>query len=182
MNRPLERFLRNQTREAMSLAARCPLLELMPLEPEPVSRYLARFECRGLVKRQDGRIVESAGFELKIRFPNHYLKHASTFEVFTWLDPDNVFHPNVLVGPYRDTFARIVCIGVLPGGVPLTRLLLQCHNVLRYNNFNTVESDALNPEACRWARNHPDRFPIDDRQLVWQPSDEPAAAGNEGEA
>jgi hypothetical protein len=177
MNKPMERFLRNQTKEALQLAQRCPLFDLRPMEPDPVSRYLVRFNCRGLVKEPDGRIVEESEFWVKIRFPKHYLNRTSTFEVITWAGPDNIFHPNVFVGARDRRMARAVCIGDLGPGTPLTRILVQLHNVIRYWNYSTIEQDALNPDACVWARNNMDRLPIDDRQLVWIPPVQP----NEGE-
>ena len=172
MNKPFARFLSQQAREVSQLAARCPLLDVQPLEPAPVSRYLVRFHCKGLVKQPDGRIVEASDFWLKIRFPKNYLRQANTFEVLTWAGPDQIFHPNILVGTQNGRLARAICIGDLGPGTSLTRILVQCHNVIRYWNYTTVERDALNSEACAWVRNNEHRLPIDDRQLVWTPSAE----------
>ncbi len=173
MNKPMVRFLRSQKQEALQLASQCPMFDLQPMEPDPVSRYLVRFHCKGLVKESDGRIVEASEFWLKIRLPNHYLNRTSTFEVLTWGGPDNFFHPNAFVGTRDNQFHRLICIGDLLPGTPLTRILVQCYNVIRYWNYTTIEQDALNPDACVWARNNEDKFPIDHRQLVWTPSAEP---------
>jgi len=177
MNRPLRRFLENQAREGLDLAARCPLLDLEPLEPAPVSRYVAHFGCRGLTRAPDGRVVEAEGFVVGIRFPDHYLERTSSFEVLTLLEPGNPFHPNARVGLHEGHPVRLVCIGTIRPGMPLKRILMQVHDVLRGWCSQTNERDALDYAACRWYRNHPERLPVDPRVLTWTPDEMSATEG-----
>ncbi|MCZ6695710.1 MAG: hypothetical protein O7A63_04125, partial [Acidobacteria bacterium] len=55
--------------------------------------------------------------------------------------------------------------GWLKPGTSLVDLLMQCFEIITYNNFNTVEKNALNSEACCWARQNRKDLPIDTRPL-----------------
>ncbi len=96
----LDGFLRDQFLRGMELAEQSDLLRLQPLfeSSEPPTRYLARFNCMGVVRGDDGAIgpVESQ-FVVGIAFRQDHLRTADPLRVITWLDPPTVVHPNVLV-------------------------------------------------------------------------------------
>ncbi len=156
-----ESFLRQQLQEGLALSRASDLVELVPTDDELPAKYLARFHCKGLVKR--GSTVEVASrFEVGIRFPPDYLRRADPNAVLTWLGPRNVFHPNI------SDRAPVACIGAILPANPLVDLLYRVWEVITYRKRTTNEFDALNTAACQYARNHAARFPIDPRPLKRQ--------------
>ena len=154
MDMVLAAFLKQQYEEGMALAEASDLLELCPLPGDPPDRYLVRLHCKSLVKTASG-IEEANRFELGIRFHDGYLRHTDSVRVVSWLGPSNVYHPNVLP-PW-------CCVGALPPGTPLIDILYQVYDIVVYHKW--ASHDGLNPEACQWARNHQERFPVDGRPL-----------------
>jgi len=157
MNDPVyAAFLARQQKEAVALAAESDLVDVLPVGPPPCQRYILKFSCRGLVRTQDG-VEEAEEFALGIYFPPDYLRHAEPARVITWLFPLNAFHPNI-----RNPF---LCPGRLKPGTSLVELIYQCYEVITYQKVTMNEMNALNPEACVWARKNTARFPIDKRGL-----------------
>ena len=158
INRILENFLKHQHEETMPLAAESDLVEIFP-DPEDIpQRYVIRCNCRSLVRLGNGEIGESDGpFEVGVRFPRDYLRKASPPEILTWRTPANIFHPNIR--------APFICVGHLSPGTPLLDLVYQVYEVVSFQNVTMCEEDALNKEACAWARRNTHRFPVDDRPL-----------------
>jgi hypothetical protein len=156
-------FLEHQHEEGMVLAARSPLLTLVPGRRTPPDRWVARFACRGLVRAPGGDVVEAEGFEAGIWFPGDYLRRVNPIEVVSWLAPREVFHPNIGEGPGGRVF---VCVGHLAIGTPLVDILMQLFEIITYRKVTMCEDDALNREACMWARANQERFPTDRRSLV----------------
>jgi hypothetical protein len=160
MDKVLEGFLQKQFDEGMALAAQSDLLELLPLDPPPlVRRYIARFACTGLVRTPSGEIVEANEFTVGIAFPDDYLRRAEPSQVLTVLSPRGAFHPNISDrGPF-------VCVGRMGPGTTLVDLLYQLHEIVTYNKATVDERNALNFDACQWARANADRLPLDRRPL-----------------
>ncbi len=157
-DRIFDSFLAHQLREGLALSRASDLVEIVPADDELPSRYLARFHCKGLVKR--GSTVEVASrFEVGIRFPPDYLRRADPNGVLTWLGPRNVFHPNI------SDRVPVICVGPFQPGMSLVDLIYQVYEVISYQKVTMREDDALNTEACVWARRHQDRFPLDRRPL-----------------
>jgi hypothetical protein len=150
-------FLKRQHEEGMALARESDLLELMAETRWPPQRYAALFRAKGLVRTAGGEVVESDHFEVGISFPQDYLRRADPVEVLTWFGPGNVFHPNIA--------APFICIGRLAPGTPLVEILYQCFEIITYNKVTMREDDALNKDACEWARKHLDLLPVDTRPL-----------------
>ena len=150
-------FLAKQLEAGLALAESSDLLELLPLGPAPVQRYLVRLHCKGLVRGRSGAVVEADRFEVGIRFPLDYLRRAHPAEVFTWLSPFHAFHPNIL--------APFICVGRLAPGTSLVDLIYQVFEIVTYAKVTMREDDALNKDACAWARSHLARFPVDRRPL-----------------
>lgn len=154
-----EAFLARQYEEGTALAESSDLLELYPMAGDPPNRYVARFRCKGLMRDPGREIVESDYFEVGIWFPSDYLRRAEPFQVLTWLGPWDVFHPNI------SDKAPLICIGKLAPNTSLVDILYQCFEIITYNKVTMREDDALNADACVWARENQHRFPIDRRPL-----------------
>lgn len=161
-DRILEAFLRKQHEQGLALAAESDLLDLIPVD---VNRFVAQFYCKGLRKLDTGEVVEGNEFHVGIWFPDDYLRRASTFQVLTWLGPMDVLHPNIRPLPIHEPIPlpSAVCAGRIAAGTTLVDILFQLFDMLTYQNYAT--HDGLNEEACQWARNNLDRFPIDRRPL-----------------
>jgi hypothetical protein len=153
----LESFLASQLEAGLALAGSSDLLDLVPLDAPPVRRYLVDLRCRGLVCDRSGAVTEADHFQLGIRFPDDYLRHVRPPEVVTLFGPQNTFHPNVA--------APFMCLGRLVPGTSLVDLIYQVFEILTYNKVTMREDDALNRDACVWARGNLMRFPIDRRAL-----------------
>ena len=155
-DRVLNNFLERQREAGMALAAASDLIDLRALDSAPSTAYFARFNCTGLVRYQ-GKVVEHDDFLVGIRFPDSYLRQFDTARVLTWCAPHEIWHPNI-----RTPF---VCAGNMQPGTPLVDLLFQLHEIITYHNVEMREHNALNHDACAWARNQSHRFPVDRRPL-----------------
>ena len=149
-------FLEREYEAGMALAAASDRVSLRPLGPAPTSAYFAHFNCTGLVRR-NGKVVEHDDFLVGIRFPDGYLEIFDTARVLSWCAPNEIWHPNI--------HAPFVCVGNMQAGTPLVDLLYQLHEVITYQNVEMREQNALNHDACMWARNNSQRFPVDRRPL-----------------
>ena len=154
-----EAFLLRQYEDGMALARASDLLHLEPLGTVPYDRYVAEFRCKGLVRAHGGDVQEADRFLIGIWFPSDYLRRADPWQVLTWLGPRHVFHPNI------SDVAPFICVGRLLPGSTLVDLLYQCFEIITYKKVTMREDDALNRQACAWAREHQHRFPIDSRPL-----------------
>ncbi len=152
MDPVLKAFLNEQLEEGMHLASESDILDLCPRPDAPPNQYLARLQCRVLVKTAGG-IEESNWCKLGIYLPDDYLRQTDSVNTVTWLGPRNTFHPNV--NP------PFFCIGKLPPGTPLVEILYQIFDIVTYRKW--AADDPLNLEASQWARNHQERFPLDER-------------------
>jgi len=155
----LRAFLERQAEEGTALARASDILDLDCLPTG--QHFLAHLNCRGLVKGQDNVVREADGFHVAIFFGAGYLRAVNPVEVLTLLGPPNTFHPNV-GGPF-------ICVGRIAPGMPLVDLVYQVYEILSYQRLTPREDDALNKEACRWARANQHRFPIDRRPLKRRP-------------
>lgn len=156
MENILAGFLTRQRDEGMALAAHSELLDLLALDSPP-QRYIARFSCKGLLRAADGTITEGDEFHVGIWLPDDYLRAIEPLRIVTWLGPHTAFHPQI-----RPPF---ICLGHLVVGTPLVEILYQAWEVITYRKVTMREDDALNREACAWARRNAQRFPIDPRPL-----------------
>ena len=154
-----EAFLKRQYEEGMALAGASDLLELLPMGGDPPDRYIAQFRCKGLVRPQNSDVSETDYFEVGIWFPSDYLRRADPFQILTWLGPSNVFHPNI------SDKMPFICVGKLAPNTALVDILYQCFEIITFNKVTMREDDALNMQACVWARENQQRFPIDRRPL-----------------
>lgn len=167
----LERQLEiaNEINESSDLVSLCPLAQdpsgyFTPFagpkaERMPLPRhYMANFRCKGLVRDNSG-IKECSDWTFGIWFPDDYLRIADPYKVVALISPVNAYHPNIS--------APFICLGHLDPGTDLWSLCYQIYDIVTFNNVTMVESDALNPESCPWARSEKiaGRFPVDSRPL-----------------
>ena len=150
----LAAFLEAQWQEGSALAEQSDLLELERLDPQHI---VAEFSCRGLVLDGNGQVAIAERFRVGYAFSDEYLRMADPSRVVTWLAPREIFHPNVGV-PF-------VCIGPIAPGTPLTDILYNTHQLIGYQNVTVNELDAVNFQACQWARNNQHLLPVDTRPL-----------------
>jgi len=154
-------FLERQAEEGRALAQASDILDLDCLPTG--QHFLAHYACRGLVKGPDNVVREAEGFHVCVFFGAAYLRTVNPIEVLTFLGPLNTFHPNLAFG------APFICVGRITPGMPLVDLLYQVYEILSYQKLTPREDDALNREACIWARANQHRFPIDRRPLKRRP-------------
>jgi hypothetical protein len=155
-------FLGRQHEDGLALAAESDLVEIAPFgQPTdgPPNRFVVRFSCTGLVKEADGSIDEASDFGVGIWFADDYLRTADPFRVLTWLGPRHVWHPNI------SAQAPVICVGRVAPGTGLVDLVYQCWEIITWNKVTMREDDALNQEACQWARANLARVPVDSRPL-----------------
>lgn len=156
-----ESFLRQQYREGMELAAQSDLLDLLAQQGELSQKYIAEFRCRGLVSDGTGEVREDSFFAVGIYFGSDHLRRVEPLQLCTWLHPITVWHPNLR--------PPVVCVGHVTPGIGIRDILYQLFEIVSWNNITIREDDALNHAACRWARAHPDRYPVDTRPLKRMP-------------
>ena len=152
----LKSFLERQEVEAIVIANDSDVLDLRPVGPRPYQRYLVGYNCRGLVRSAKG-ITECRRFEMGVYFPLNYLRYATVTEVLTWFGPTNVFHPNI--------YFPVICPGRFKAGTSLVDILYQCFEIITYQKLTMNEGEALNWDACGWARKNLHRFPVDSGSL-----------------
>jgi hypothetical protein len=157
----LRGFLEQQRADGLKLASESDILELECLPTG--QHFIAHFASKGLVKGPDNVVREAEGFHVCIFFDAQYLRAVNPFETVALLGPLNTYHPNVAFG------APFICLGHIAPGTPLVDLIFRCYEVLSYQRLTPREDDALNKEACRWARANQQRFPTDRRALKRRP-------------
>jgi hypothetical protein len=150
-------WLERQYEDGINLAAASDVLTLCPGPDAPPSEYLARFDCPTMVWER-GVATQQMGFDVLIRFPADYLRSVpNPAFVVALLSPQNAYHPNI-APPF-------MCVGRIAPGTSLCELLYQVYEILTFHKLTPNEHDALNKDACSWARNHMDLFPLTSRSL-----------------
>ena len=159
MNNVFRGFLTEEYKELLALSDASDLVDITPLDPPVPQRYMITFHCTGLVRPRTGAVAEANRFDVGLWVPDDYLSVADPFRVLTWFRPRHVWHPNI---SNRDPY---ICVGRIAPGTPLVELVSQVFDIITYKKVTMREDDALNVEACAWARRNLKRFPIDRRTL-----------------
>ncbi|TDI46314.1 MAG: hypothetical protein E2P02_05115 [Acidobacteria bacterium] len=148
-------FLERQYEDGNEFTETSKRVELVPLHGSPPSRYLVRFDAKGLVRHGASEPQEATSFTMGLYFHDGYLRRTNPGRVLTWLSPVEVFHPNIA--------APFICIGPVAPGTGLVDLLYRVYEVITFHNVSPREDDALNRAACAWARQNRRLFPLDRR-------------------
>jgi hypothetical protein len=152
-----ESWLERQHADAMALAVASDRLEVRPEPGSAPRNYIAHFDCRSMVLAK-GEVQPWRGCVVLFRFPLDYLRVVrDPALIVSLLSPVNLYHPNVAF-PF-------LCIGRIAPGTSLAELLFQVYEVLSFQKFTPREDDALNRDACAWARRNMECFPVDARPL-----------------
>ncbi len=160
----MQAFLQQQNEAGAALAANSDVLNIVPLSGEPASSFILEYHCQGLVRGIDGVISMADAFAVGLNFPSDYLRRvAHAAQILMWLQPKSAFHPNISPnGPF-------ICIGDIKPGTGIVDIAFRVFDLITWNNFCPVEDDALNMDACAWARHNMEMFPVDDRSLKCRP-------------
>lgn len=131
----------------------------------PPEKYMIKFNCNGVWRREDGSIANAPYHLMQVVFGADYPSKPPTF---VWLTP--IWHPN-LKRPY-------ICLEGRPFAVGWTLDLItqEVGRLVMYQSYNV--NDPLNGEAAQWARENAQRFPIDDRDLLDSRVKVTASSGN----
>jgi hypothetical protein len=152
----LSEFFHRNYAEARTLAAQSTVLSVVSLlgQPLPVHILCTFHGIPHLRKRPDGTVEVAAAGDILvgIHFPPDYLRSTDRtlyLKLISLLSPPTFFHPNV--------HTPVLCPGAhLTPGLPLIALLWHIFDIVSYRNLNLDERNALNPQACRYLRQHPE--------------------------
>ena len=153
MDRIFASWLERQRRDALELSAASDHLTIDP-EPgmRPASRFIAQFSAPTMVRTND-EVRRIEAFTVLIQFPPSFLRSAhDAGQIVNVIEPNQVWHPNVM-GPF-------ICLGHIAPGTGLIELIFQVYEILTFQKLTPREDDALNHNACVWARQHMAEFPL----------------------
>ena len=156
-DRVFEGFLKKQEEEGRTLARASDLVQLTPMDGPLPTHYVTTFYCKGLVVSPQGRVVEGERFVTGYYFPPDYLRVVQPAQIVVLFEPKRTWHPNIR--------APFICLGHIAPGTPLVELIYRTFELITYTKCTMREDNALNPEACAWARQNQLRFPLDRRPL-----------------
>ncbi len=160
MDNIFSNWLERAIDEAMRLAVSSDRLDIVRLNPSTIA---AHYSCKGLVLSDTGRVEEHGNFVVGFHIADDYLRRATnSMQILSCISPQNCFHPNIR--------GRACCIGKVAPGTSLVELLHRTYEVITWQEVAPNEFDALNPAACSFARNSPERIPVDDRPLRRRPA------------
>lgn len=153
MDMVFESWLERQYADGMSLCSASDVLTLVPGPGRfPPRRFIAQFTSPTMV-RVGTEVTRAEGFAVLLQFPTDYLRLASDAgQIVNLRAPVNLFHPNV-APPF-------ICIGPVAPGTGLIELVYRVYEVLTFQKMTPREDNALNHEACAWARRHMQLFPL----------------------
>ena len=153
MDPVFESWLERQYADGMALCGASEVLALLPeAGAQPPRRFVAQFTSPTMVWTGTAA-ARVDGFAVLFQFAPDYLRSArDAGQILNLLAPGNVFHPNVA--------APFICIGHVAPGTGLCELIYRVHEILTFNKLTPREDDALNHDACVWARRHMHLFPL----------------------
>jgi hypothetical protein len=152
----MQSFLRQAYAEGRALSMQSDILTIVNPADDPMpAKLLAYFYGVPHLRRcPDGTVerVAQGNIVVGIAFPCDYLRSTDRWmplQLISLLAPATFFHPNVK--------APVLCPGSqLTPGMSLTALIWHIYDILTYRNMNIDERDALDPDACRYFRQHPE--------------------------
>jgi hypothetical protein len=144
-----QRFLDNAAAEAEDLADRSDVLSVHT-DPRAPATFWCEFAVPYLQRLAGGLVGIHPGPVLAaVHFPPDYLRSTDPhlyLHVAAVATP-RVAHPNIR--------GSGVCLGsAFRAGTRLGIILRELYEIFTYSNYSLVESNSLNPEACRLLRAH----------------------------
>jgi ubiquitin-protein ligase len=141
--------------------AHWPLIQVSASAGLPPEHYRFVYSLKGLYVDAAGEILERDSHVLEVNLSLDYPRRAPQCRMLT-----PVFHPN-----FDDS---IVCIGDFwAASEGLDDLVIRIGRMIAYQEYNT--RSPLNGLAAKWAAEHCNELPIDNR-IVAPPSDAPNAS------
>lgn len=157
IDKVFEGFLVDQHQKGMDLSAASDIFSLAPMAGDPPFRYLMEFKCPTLVRVDDEvQVTHQSVVGLNFR-PEHLRKPVDSAYLLTILHPREAFHPN-MKSPF-------ICLGAVEPGIGIIEIIYRVYEVLTFMKYTSVEADALNHDACIYARQNVEQFPLDTRPL-----------------
>lgn len=149
MDQIFRRFLTSARADAEEINQKSGVARVA-LNPASPATFLCEFQAPYLRRLPGGTVGIHPGPVLAaILFPEDYLRSSDAHlytRVAAVLSP-HLVHPNVL-GP-------VVCLGYrFRPGTRLGLIVHELYEIFTYSNYSLVESNSLNPEACRLLRAH----------------------------
>ncbi len=156
LDRQLESWLAAQLVEWKQFAHLTDRVRVTPVDDDKAPRrYVAQFDCRGLLRHDNGEVTTFDTFLAAIQFGEDHLSRVDPLRLVWMLSPPGLFHPNV-----KDSR---VCLGHLPPGVGLVDIIYQLYSIVTFQNYNL--RSYLNEASAVWVRDHLSELPVDARPL-----------------
>ena len=107
--------------------------------------YMIKLRCRSAAM-EDGKVnVADREHVLGFAIPPDYQRKAyDSMMLLTLLHPHNLFGPNIK--------GHVLCIGPIAPATPFVAVIRRCFEVITCQRITMSEKDALNRDACQWAR------------------------------
>ena len=145
----LDRFLDNAAAEAADLVRRSEVLDVHT-DPRAPATFFCRFAVPYLQRQSGGVVAIHPGpVFAAVHFPPDYLRSTDRhlYMHVAGVMTGAVVHPNI--------YGQCCCLGsAFRPGTRLALILRELYEIFTYSNYTLVESNALNPEACRLLRAH----------------------------
>lgn len=176
LNSELEEFLRTQYALLEQLCNDSDIVKIVkaPARTGQSRRFQIFFRAKGMVRESDGRVHTADLAVIEVAIPEDYLVNFEGLRCITLCEPQNIFVPNAN-GPF-------LCTGHLAPGTPLVDLVYQLYEIYIGYNKNVNEADALNWDACQFARQNPHLYPTDRRPLKRRRVQVQINSGTEGKS
>jgi ubiquitin-protein ligase len=137
-----------------------PLIKITGTAGMPPEVYQITYHLRGLYVAGNGDIVEREEHTMEVNLSLGYPRRPPHCRMLT-----PIFHPNF--------DASSVCIGDFwAASEGLDDLIVRVGRMISYQEYNT--KSPLNGLAAKWAAQHPELVPVDDREIA-PPSAEAAS-------
>lgn len=144
-----DRWAGNALSEALEIAGGSDVVEIHP-DPRDRATFWCQYNVPYLARCSDSTVAIHPGpVHAGVHFPEDYLRSTDPhlyMHVAAVLTPD-IVHPNIR--------GVAVCLGsAFRPGTRLALILRELYEIFTYSNYSLVETNSLNPEACRLLRAH----------------------------
>src|SRR5262245_38158900 len=146
MQSRIRRLTSDYERVASQFGQQNQYIRLAVVEGSPPDRYSIKFNLRGLVEDDDGRVASRMIHQAEVFLPLDYPRRPP----FCWMVTP-VFHPNI--DPQK------ICIGDhWSAGQSLATVVAQIAEMICFQSYNV--KSPLNAKAAAWAEQNVARLPL----------------------